>query len=404
MLIILCFKALMEEIQMKLLKKIVALLSAVVILLTFAGCHKKDEVAVTVNGVEFTSAYYMCAFIDADSQAQKKVDEMAEEDSSIDTSKKNYYYSQKIDGKKYQEWVKDTAIEALKKIAAYKIKCKENNVTINESNTSNVEQYAAYYWSYYGYSELYEPNGVSFNTYRNFMLDSYYTQEYFEFLYGKEGKNPVTEEEIKNFLSENYAIANVLYVDLSSLKGEAKTEKIEAINGYAEDIKAGKLTFEDAYYTENPTEKEEEEETTEDKQEETATDNKDETTKDSTEDTNEEEKNKEPLDKLATLMGSKNTQESYQDEYYDRVKKMTVGEVVVVKEDDESAIALLIKGDIMADPYYLENYDMTVRHDIKDEDYEKEMEDFAKTLKAEVNNYAVDRFKAKKIVYPKYSY
>ena len=381
---------------MKLLKKIVALFGAVAILLTFAGCHKKDEIAVTVNDVEFTAAYYMCAFIDADSQAQKKVDEMAEEDDSIDTSKKNYYYSQKIDGKKYQDWVKDTAVEALKKIAAYKIKCKENNVTINESNTTNVEQYAAYYWSYYGYSELYEPNGVSFNTYKQFMLDSYYTQEYFEYLYGKEGKNPVAEEEIKNFLSENYLIANVLYVDLSSLKGEAKTEKIEAINGYAEDIKAGKLTFEEAYYTENPTEKpEEEEETTE----ETTDDKKEDTSEDT-----EEDETKEPLDKWATLMGSKNTQETYQDEYYDRVKKMTVGEVVVVKEDDESAIALLIKGDIMADPYYLDAYDMTVRHDIKDEDYEKAMEDFAKTLKAEVNDYAVDRFKAKKIVYPSYSY
>lgn len=382
---------------MKLSKRVLALLGAVAILLTFVGCHKKDEIAVTVNGVEFTSAYYMCAFIDADSQAKNKIDEMAAEDDSIDTSKENYYYSQKIDGKKYQEWVKDTAVEALRKIAAYKIKCQENNVTINESNTANVEQYAAYYWSYYGYGSLYEPNGVSFNTYKTFMLDSYYTQEYFEFLYGEEGKEAISADEVKNFLSENYAIANVLYVDLSTLKGEAKTEKIEAVNGYAEDIKAGKLTFEDAYYKENPSEKKEEE-TTEDTKEET-TDKKDDTT-----DNKEEEKNKEPLDKWATLMGSKNTQESYQDEYYDRVKKMTVGEVVVVKEDDESAIALLIKGDIMADPYYLENYDMTVRHDIKDEDYEKAIEDFAKTLTVEVNDYAVDRFKAKKIKYPESTY
>ena len=68
---------------MKLLKKIAALLSTVAILLTFVGCHKKDEIAVTVNDVEFTSAYYMCAFIDADSQAQQKVKEMAEEDAAI---------------------------------------------------------------------------------------------------------------------------------------------------------------------------------------------------------------------------------------------------------------------------------------------------------------------------------
>ena len=393
----------MEENKMKLFKKAVALLGAVAILLTFAGCHKKNEVAVTVNGVEFTSAYYMCAFIDADSQARAKVDEMAEEDDSIDTSKDGYYYSQKIDGKKYQKWVKDTAIEALKKIAAYKIKCDENKLKISDDDKSGVEQYASYYWSYYGYGTMYEPNGVSFETYKQFMLDSYYTQEYFEFLYGKEGKNPVSEDEIKAFLSENYLITNVLYTDLSSLEGEEKTEKINTINGYADQIKAGTLTFEEAYYTEHPSEKEEET-TTEDEHDH---DHAEDTAEDSTDadtDTEEEEEKLEQQDKLATVMGSDKTSESYQDEYYKDAKDMAVGEVKVVKEDDDTAIAILVKGDIMADPYYLENYDMIVRHDLKDEEYEKAIDEFVKTLKADVNNYAVDRFKAKKIVYPESSY
>lgn len=362
---------------MKLFKKAVALLGAVAILLTFAGCHKKNEVAVTVNGVEFTSAYYMCAFLDADSQARNKIDEKAMEDDKIDTSKDGYYYSQKIDGKKYQEWVKDTAIESLKKIAAYKIKCDENKLKISNDDKLGVEQYASYYWSN-GYGAMYEPNGVSFETYKKYMLDSYYTQEYFEFLYGKEGKNAVSEDDIKKFLGENYLIANVLYTDLSQLKDEEKTEKVKTINGYADQLKAGTLTFEDAYYKEHPSEKKEETTTT-------------------------TEADKDKLvqkDKFATVMGSDKTQETYQDEFYAEAKKMAVGEVKVIEEKDGSAITILVKGDIMADPYYLENYDMTVRHDLKDKEYEKAIDEFVKTLKADVNSYAVDRFKAKKLVYP----
>ena len=80
---------------MKNFKKIIALALAALMLLSFAGCHKKDEVAVTIGDVEFTSAYYMCALINADSEAKSKVYEnlTEEEQQSGDID----YYSKKID-------------------------------------------------------------------------------------------------------------------------------------------------------------------------------------------------------------------------------------------------------------------------------------------------------------------
>ena len=51
---------------MKTIRKIAALLLIAVMCLTVTGClHKKDEIAVTIDGIEFTSAYYMCALINA---------------------------------------------------------------------------------------------------------------------------------------------------------------------------------------------------------------------------------------------------------------------------------------------------------------------------------------------------
>ena len=60
------------------------------------------------------------------------------------------------------------------------------------------------------------------------------------------------------------------------------------------------------------------------------------------------------------------------------------------------------KQDITKDDYYLETLDMTGRHLVADEDYEKYIEEYAKKLKVEINDYAVKQFKVKKIVEPSY--
>jgi len=97
---------------MRLIKRIGAIICALAILMSFAGCHKKDEIAVTVGDVEFTSAYYMCALVMADSEARNEVyEDLSDEEK---TSDEVDYFSKKIDGKKYKTWVKDTAIEGLK--------------------------------------------------------------------------------------------------------------------------------------------------------------------------------------------------------------------------------------------------------------------------------------------------
>lgn len=57
---------------MKNIKRIIAAVLVSVMALGFTACHKKDETAVTVGKVNFTSAYYMCALINADSEASQR--------------------------------------------------------------------------------------------------------------------------------------------------------------------------------------------------------------------------------------------------------------------------------------------------------------------------------------------
>lgn len=352
-------------------KKAIAAVSVMLITLTAAACHPKDEVAVTVGDVKFTSAYYMCALINADSQAKSKVKESLSDDkSSTDVD----YYSKKVDDKDFVKWVEDTALETLKEIAAYKTLCKENKLEIPDDEKTQAETHADYYWSSYGYSAYFEPNGVGQSTYKQYILDSYYSNLYFKHLYGAEGTKAIDSETVKQKMYDNFVIADLLQVSFSSKTDDEKTLLKEKVNTYADELKNGKKTFEEVYKDYNST--------------------TDET--DTSSDTSTEEKH--PKDKYASVLGAKDT--AYESDQYDTVKAMATGEVKVIELEDNAGLVLAVKQDISADDYYTDTLDLTVRHLIKDDEYEKEIKDYASKLKTETNKYAVKQFKVKKIKEP----
>ncbi len=354
---------------MKNVKRVFALALVLVMALAVAACHPKDEVAVKIGDLEFTSAYYMCALINADSEAKSKVqEELSEDESTEDVD----YYSKKIDDKDFVTWVEDTAMDSLKEIAAYKTLCKENNLEITEEDLQNAETYASYYWSSYGYAAYFEPNGVGQSTYTQYMKDSYYSGLYFEHLYGAEGEKAIDAETVKTKLYDNFIIADLIQVSFTSKTDDEITALKEQINGYAEDLKKGNKTFEEVYKDYNGTAEETEEETESDESQ--------------------------PKDKYASILGAEDT--AYASEQYETVKAMATGEVKVIELDDNAGLVLAVKQDITADSYYLDTLDMTVRHLIADEEYEKDIKDYAAKMDCEVNNYAVKQFKVKKIVEP----
>ena len=352
------------------LKRLVAIALVLVMVLSFAGCHKKNEIAVKIGDVEFTSAYYMCALMNSDASAKNKVSESLtdEEKSSNDID----YYSKKIDGKSYVKWVEEDTITSLKKIAAYKILCKKADVKPDEEATSQVDQYAEYYWKNYGYSQYFEPNGVGFETYKQYMLDGYYSDCYFEKLYGEGGEKAIDSETVKSKIFEKYIVANALNGSYEENATDEQKAALKAqFDGYLNDIKSKNKTFREIYMAHNNI--------TEDQLKEA--------------EASEEDK---PQDLFATVLGASDTSKASND--YDTVNALAVGEGTVVESD--SGVTLYIKQDINADPYYVKSLDMDARHLIADENYEKYIEDYIKDLKPEINKNATKQFMVKKIVEP----
>ncbi len=355
---------------MKILKKITAAVIICIMAVSLIGCHPKDEIAVTINGYDYTSAYYMCTLIEAYSQGQQLVyDELSEEE--LSSSSEIDFSSKKIEDKNFNTWVKDTAIETLKQLSYYKSRCEESKLELTEEQISSAEYYASLYWSNYGYSQLFEPNGVSLETYKKYMLDGSYSALYFEHLYGEDGEKEIASKTVKSEFKKNFILANVLEVTFSEETDDEKKKIKEQFEDYYEDLKNSKKTFEEIYVEYNNIKDEDH--------------------------THEEDG---PKDPHATVIGDEGT--GYEHDYYDKIKSMKIGAVKLFEKDDDAGYLLVVKQDISADKYYLENMDITVRHLIKDEEFTADSEKAAAKLTADINKYAVNQFKVNKIIEPSY--
>ena len=80
---------------------------------------------------------------------------------------------------------------------------------------------------------------------------------------------------------------------------------------------------------------------------------------------------------------------------------MKKGAIKLIEEED--GIVLVVKQDIKADKYYYETLDSEARHLIADDEFEADILEYAKTLKADINKYATGQFKVKKIKEPEYN-
>lgn len=376
---------------MKLIKRILAISLVLIMAFSVTACHKKDEIAVTVNGFEYTSAYYMCALINAYSEGQSEVQTALGDKFTADTD----YFKQNIAGKKFEVWVKNRAIEILEEIGTYQKLCKDAKLELSDEMMSNAQNTAYYMWAYYGYGQLFEPNGVSFNTYLQFTVDSYYTELYFTHIYGEGGEKEIASADVEAKMYKDFLIADLLEVTFSSEKDSEKEEIKKKFDSYLKDLQDGKKTFEEVYNDYNKVEEEKEDEHDHDHDH----DHEDAET-DKTDTDKEEDKELEPLDKYAQVLGAKDT--SYAHDHFDTISKMATNEVKLITKDNKAGYILVVKKDIKADPYYRENLDSMVRHLLKDTEFNKDMAEQFKTAKTDVSKYAVNRFKVKKIKEPTY--
>lgn len=357
---------------MKILKSVLCVVLALLMVFSLTACHKKNEVAVTVNGVEFTSAMYSYALLNADSEARSLVDEKHAEDTDHEHSADEVidYYAQEIDGKKYVKWVEDRAIEMIRDWAAIELLCKENKISLDEAMLSQAKSYSEYYYSYYG--QIFEANGIGEETYAKIMQYEYLSDMYFDFLYGKEGSKAVAENDVKKSFKDSYRVVFMLQKDITSLKDDELAKAKTEMEDYKKKVEKGeKLT--DLYNKFNNLTKE-----------------------------NSATTGQAPVEKItdcANVIADPEVDANYGADFFKDIKDMSVGAVKVIEHTQGTSKSLILVSiiDSESDKSYLENMDRSIRWNLKNEEYLKELSAYAATLKVEKNKYAINAFKVKDI-------
>lgn len=365
---------------MNMLKKTVALLLAVVFVFTLGACHQKDEVAVESGKYKITSAMYSYYLYFADLEAKNLISES----SSYNTSAENFsYYKQTIDGKSYNDYVKDLALDkCIYNITLQKL-CDEKNLKLSDEETQNYKNMATAYWNYYLGTAL-SANGVSYSTYEKIQLNDALYNLYFENVYGKGGDKEVDDSSIQSTLEKNYAAIYMIehnYSDEDDADTAAIQKDLEAYKAMLEDGKAFDEVLA-AYEKANSDD----------------SDDKDDADKDDDKDEDkDEEKPKDENIVIITNYEDTNTGIASNVDYFDDVAKMEKDAVQILHDTENKTFRLIVKKDITTDSYYKDNLTTDILYSLKQDEFDDFIAEYKATIKYDVSKYAINQFKVKKI-------
>ncbi len=224
----------------KLLRKALVFLTIFAVVFSMAGCGgtswivKVDDVTVNAGmyiyyqGAGYTAAVY----------------ELSEEDSTY-----YYYYlfgysllDQTIDGQSVSDYMSDYAVDMCKQYVVISKLFDELGLELSETELANIETSVANTWE--SYSETYEAAGISEDTVRKVAEITMMEEDVFNAYYEVGGLNGTTEDDIKDYLEDNYARIKYITFEFSESADDAidedyKAEMLEIANSYLERAEAG---------------------------------------------------------------------------------------------------------------------------------------------------------------------
>lgn len=235
------------QIRKRFLKCIAGIASLSIIATSLASCGEDSAYIGTYNEKDIASGIYIYNLLSAYYEAQNN---MTENDTDV--------FSITIEEKNATDWMIAKAKESTKQYLAIEQKFDEYGLTLTDDEKTAAENTIDSMWEYYG--SVYEGYGISQSSFLKCYENSLKSNKLFEYIYGEDGEREVPEEDIKAYLSENYALINYISMNLvdgegNLLKSAGKSERMEMAKDYVERAKNGEdfdtLNYEYlAYYDE----------------------------------------------------------------------------------------------------------------------------------------------------------
>lgn len=416
----------------KIFKLVAFILAAVMSLGMFAGCHEKDEIAITIGNHKYTSAMYSCALYSAASQARSKIYSYVSQSGGDVKNIKYENYKFDAEGNvtatgvvPYETLVKNEAINSLKRFSIVQDKMTAEGLTLPQDYKDSAIYNARAYWNIgcdyqtyamYGdsaasqntpYAYLLEPNGVLYNTFEQYSIYNANINYYFEHTYGKGGSKEVPENTLKEYLTTHFDIADTMeFSMLDSANTALSEDKLAAlktkVEGYADRINKGedfKVIYEE-YEAELKKEQESTSSSTSSSASSSTTSSATDSTTSSTDSSTSSDTtssgDKEFVPEVYTqLYGDEES--GYNDTHFKEIHESAVGKAFVIEDTESKCYILLVRRDILEEDYYFDNFEISILYALKQEEFDAEIKAIADTLTPIEDKHATRPFKVKDI-------
>ncbi len=434
---------------MKKIVRVLAVVLAIAMLVSvFAGCHKKNEIAYTIGGREFTSAMYSCVLYTAATNARSAIYDYVKSNEG-DTEKikyKDYKFDSEgvvsAEGTPYEEFVENEAVRVLRQYAAVLNLMEEKGITLDAETEQIALIQASSYW-YYGcdyntyvqysqngynlsqyytpYGYFFEPNGVALSTYEQYMLYEYSYNYLFYELYGEDGEKAIPQADLDKYFGEHYALADIISYSLTDgdadLSEEDKKVLTDEANAFLKRLEKGE-SFDVIYKEFQANEKAREEAKKEEAdKEDSNTENKDDKTEDKTdvkeesaEDKDEDKKDEETKDEgyepaeYTTLLGDEDT--DFATELYDIVKEYKINDVKIHEDKENKVLYLIMKRDLFEEDGFWLDYEGqsgslrdVIIYNLKHDEFDADVTALGTTYDAVEDKFATRPFDVKDLVF-----
>ena len=383
------------------INRLLAIFVAVLIILTTAAaCNASATWITKADGEELPVGVYICYLMDADNEGKDKVDEDIaaqtttsedKEDTTEATTEEVDYYEHKIEKKDYVEWVKDTAIQKVKEHIVIKQKCKEYKIELDDEQMENITSLWTTNATADGktYGDFYEMNGISKESFEDYLSVAYLKDELIQYYYGAEGVEPIKNEELLKNLTENYVTTYVLSQSKTGLNEEKSSyetypkETLDKIKAEMKDY-IKRLDKKEDYTKVEADFKKSMAKVLGTKVEES-------TTSDVVSVETEEAKDGEKTEEKEELKATPNVQLRDVSDESDKIaaalKKAKTNKAGIAESDAELMVYRKTD-DLTKNPYYLDAQKATIIEELKGDDFDKLIEKWAEELKVDVNSKA----------------
>ena len=172
-----------------------ALCAAVLAASMLAGCSQTDY-SMTVSGEKINAGVYI-NFLLTEMTNQMYTLYYAQKISDPSEA-----LTQNIDGKSFKTYVKEEAIKKTKEFAAINAKFDELGLKLTKDQKAEIKDQVESSWEQS--KDFYEVEGISKESLKIVTEMTYKRQAVFDHYYETDGETPVTDEDIQNYLNENY--------------------------------------------------------------------------------------------------------------------------------------------------------------------------------------------------------